>query len=319
MISRPVAAAALALSAALVLTACGSSSSSDSSASPSASSSVTIVKGTAGVTVTGDLGSKPSVKVAATTKDTKELTVSDLVEGTGDPVKAGASVTANYVGIGAISGKEFDSSWSRGKPSQFSLDQVILGWQQGIPGMKVGGRRLLVIPAQLAYGANPPTADIQANETLVFVVDLVPTPTPTPAAKTVGTAGVTVTGDPSKGEPKVTVSPETGKTTTLTYNDIAVGLSTEATTASTVTINYIGVGGLSGKTFDSSFASGQPATLPLAQVIPGFRDGVAGMKVGGRRLIVIPAAQAYGSQPPSGSGIQPNEPLVFVVDLVSVK
>ena len=54
-------------------------------------------------------------------------------------------------------------------------------------------------------------------------------------------------------------------------------------------------------------------------MIPGFRDGVAGMKVGGRRLIIIPAADAYGSQPPSGSGIQANEPLVFVVDLVSVK
>ena len=317
MISRPVAAAALVLSAALALTACGSSSAPDTSAS--ASSSPSIANGTAGVTVTGDLGAKPTVTLGADTKNTTELTVSDRVVGTGEPVKAGGTVTAQYVGIGASSGKEFDSSWSRGKPSQFSLDQVILGWQQGIPGMKVGGRRLLVIPAQLAYGANPPTADIQANETLVFVVDLVPTPTPTPAAKTVGTAGVTVTGDPSKGEPKVTVSPETGKTTTLTYNDIAVGLSTEATTASTVTIIYIGVGGLSGKTFDSSFASGQPATLPLAQVIPGFRDGVAGMKVGGRRLIVIPAADAYGSQPPSGSGIQPNEPLVFVVDLVSVK
>jgi peptidylprolyl isomerase len=319
VISKPVAAAALALSAALVLTACGSSSASDGSSSPSASSSVTIVQGTAGVTVTGDLGKKPTVTLGATTKDTKELTVSDLVEGSGAAVEKGASVTAQYVGIGAISGKEFDSSWSRGKASQFSLEQVILGWQEGIPGMKIGGRRLLVIPASLAYGANPPTSDIQANEALVFVVDLLPTPTPTPAAKVVGTAGVTVTGDPTKGEPKVTVSPETGKTTALTYTDIAVGLATEATTASTVTINYVGVGGISGKVFDSSFTSGQPATIPLATVIPGFRDGVAGMKVGGRRLIIIPAADAYGSQPPSGSGIQANEPLVFVVDLVSVK
>lgn len=316
MISRPVAAAALVLSAALALTACGSSSAPDSSAS--SSSSPSIAKGTAGVTVTGDLGAKPTVTLGADTKNTTELTVSDLVVGTGEPVKAGGTVTAQYVGIGASSGKEFDSSWSRGKAAQFSLDQVIAGWQQGIPGMKIGGRRLLVIPGALAYGANPPSSDIQENEVLVFVVDLEPTPEATVGPRVEGTAGVTVTGDPGK-EPTVKVSPETAAVTQVTYSDITVGTGDEATPSSTVEINYVGVGTKAGTVFDSSYKNGSTAQLVLGQVISGFRDGVSGMKVGGRRLIVIPAAQAYGENPPEGSGIAAGENLVFVVDLVSVK
>ena len=321
MKSRPAAAAVLVLSAALALSACGSSSGSSgssgsSSASPSGSASYVV--GTAGVTVTGDLGKKPTVTLGADTKNTTQLTVKDIVEGTGDPVKAGASVTAQYVGIGANTGKEFDSSWSRGTAAQFSLAQVIQGWQDGIPGMKMGGRRLLVIPGALAYGANPPSGStIQKDEVLVFVVDLVPTPTPTAGPHVTGNAGVTVSGDGTKA-PTITVSKETASTKDLTIQDIAVGTSTEATTASTVTVQYVGVGGITGKTFDSTFTNGQPASFPLAQVISGFRDGVAGMKVGGRRLIVIPADQAYGATPPSGTTIQKNEPLVFVVDLVSV-
>ena len=301
MTSRPIAAAALALTAVLALSACGSAASSGGSSSASGTSA-TYVTGTAGVTVTGALGSKPTVTLGADTKNTTSLTVQDLVEGTGAPVKAGDSVTAQYVGIGANTGKEFDSSWSRGTPAQFSLAQVIQGWQDGIPGMKMGGRRLLVIPGAQAYGANPPSGtSIQKDEVLVFVVDLVPTPVPTVGPHVTGNAGVTVT------------------TSQLTIQDIAVGTSTEANAASTVTVQYLGVGGITGKTFDSSFKSGQPATFPLAQVIAGFRDGVAGMKVGGRRLIVIPGAQGYGANPPAGSGILKNEPLVFVVDLVAVK
>ena len=318
MISRPVAAAALVLSAALALTACGSSSAGDTSSSPSASSTG-YVTGTAGVTVTGDLGKKPTVTLGTDTKATSELTVSDLVVGTGAVVKAGDTVTAQYVGIGAESGKEFDSSWSRGEAAQFSLSQVIQGWQQGIPGMKIGGRRLLVIPGAMAYGDTPPSGStIGKNETLVFVVDLEPTPEATVGPRVTGTAGVTVTGDAGK-EPTIAVTKETGAVSKVTINDITVGSGAEAKANSTVTINYVGAGTATGKVFDSSWTNGAPVPLVLGQVISGFKDGVAGMKVGGRRLIVIPAADAYGDNPPSGSGITKGENLVFVVDLVSVK
>ena len=84
------------------------------------------------------------------------------------------TVTAHYTGWGAATGAQFDASWDRGQPATFPLDGVILGWQQGLIGMKVGGRRVLVIPADLGYGQTPPPGSgIQPGETLIFVVDLV--------------------------------------------------------------------------------------------------------------------------------------------------
>ena len=81
------------------------------------------------------------------------LVKQDLVVGTGAEVQAGDTVTVNYIGVSCSTGKIFDSSYTRGQPATFSLDQVIPGWTQGIPGMKVGGQRLLGIPSDLAYGA----------------------------------------------------------------------------------------------------------------------------------------------------------------------
>jgi peptidylprolyl isomerase len=82
-------------------------------------------------------------------------------------------VTVNYVGVGQQSGQVFDSSWQRGQPATFPLDGVIQGWSEGLVGMQPGGRRLLIIPAELAYGDAGAGADIAPGETLVFVVDLI--------------------------------------------------------------------------------------------------------------------------------------------------
>jgi len=179
--SRLAAAAAVSLSAALVLTACGSDtgnqSGAASSSAPAASSPAPAATGigndASGVTVEGGFGEKPVITIGDQTKDVTQLQVVDLVEGTGDPVAEGARVLADYAGVGASTTKQFDSSFDRGQPTEFGLDEVIAGWTQGIPGMKLGGRRLLIIPADLAYGANPPTPDIEPNEVLVFVVDMV--------------------------------------------------------------------------------------------------------------------------------------------------
>lgn len=104
----------------------------------------------------------------------KELVVNDLEEGAGPAAKAGDQVTVQYVGVGYDSKEEFDSSWSRNEPFTFNLGagEVIPGWDQGIEGMKVGGRRELVIPASLAYGSTGSPPVIGPNETLIFVVDL---------------------------------------------------------------------------------------------------------------------------------------------------
>ena len=114
---------------------------------------------------------KPSL---GATEVVTELVVTDEVDGSGDEVTTGATVTAHYVGVSASTGEQFDASWDRGSPISFPLDGVIQGWSQGLLGMKVGGRRNLVIPAAMAYGNTPPPgAGIAPGETLVFTVDLV--------------------------------------------------------------------------------------------------------------------------------------------------
>ncbi len=114
--------------------------------------------------------SKPDVKIDDGAPPC-ELVIQDIHEGTGAKAKEGATVTVNYVGVSWSTGEEFDSSWG-GEPATFPLGQVIAGWQEGIPGMKEGGRRKLIIPPDLAYGAAG-RPGIAPNETLVFVIDLI--------------------------------------------------------------------------------------------------------------------------------------------------
>jgi len=104
-----------------------------------------------------------------------ELEVTDLTEGEGPEAGAGQTVQVHYVGVAHSTGEEFDASYSRGEPLSFRLGvgQVISGWDQGVQGMKVGGRRRLVIPPHLAYGDRGAGGVIKPGETLIFVVDLV--------------------------------------------------------------------------------------------------------------------------------------------------
>ena len=103
-----------------------------------------------------------------------ELGIEDLAVGDGDEATKGKKVSVHYVGVAFSTGDEFDASWDRGKPFEFKLGkgQVIPGWDRGVEGMKVGGRRKLTIPSAMAYGARGAGGAIKPNEPLVFVVDL---------------------------------------------------------------------------------------------------------------------------------------------------
>ena len=103
-----------------------------------------------------------------------ELGVDDLVIGDGEEAVAGRKVSVHYVGVAFSTGDEFDASWNRGQPLEFKLGkgQVIPGWDAGVQGMKVGGRRKLTIPSAMAYGARGAGGVIKPHEPLVFVVDL---------------------------------------------------------------------------------------------------------------------------------------------------
>jgi len=148
---------------ALGLASCGSSS---SDGAVSADQSTTAAGASA--------GTKPVVKVPSGAKPTKVIT-KDLKVGTGAEAVPGKPVTVQYVGVAWSTGKEFDSSWDRGQPFTFNLGagEVIAGWDEGVAGMKVGGRREIIIPPDKGYGPQGAGADIGPDETLIFVVDLV--------------------------------------------------------------------------------------------------------------------------------------------------
>jgi peptidylprolyl isomerase len=153
-----------ALCAVLMLAVAGCGSSDDSSSESTGASSSD---------VSTNLKVKPQVTVPAGDAP-KKLEEIEVVEGDGAEAKPGDKVTVQYVGVGYDSEEEFDSSWSRNEPFSFGLGagEVIAGWDQGVAGMKVGGRRELIIPASLAYGPAGSPPAIGPNETLIFVIDL---------------------------------------------------------------------------------------------------------------------------------------------------
>lgn len=171
---RSVIGAASLCCAVVLLGACSSDSdSADSSTTTTAKSQST---DTAAGNSTSDASSgflaaaeergKPTLEA---TDPVTELVIVDDVVGTGEAVQPGDTVTVHYVGAAATTGEEFDSSWSRGEPISFGLDQVIAGWGTGLVGMKEGGRRTLIIPADQAYGNGGPAP----GDSLVFTVDLI--------------------------------------------------------------------------------------------------------------------------------------------------
>jgi peptidylprolyl isomerase len=155
--------ALISLCALLVVAGCGSGSDSSTESTESSPTATTESKAKTKPAVTVPKGAPP-----------KQLETKELEEGSGAEAKSGDKVTVQYVGVDFKNGKEFDSSWSRNEPFSFTLGagEVIPGWDQGVEGMKEGGRRELIIPPELAYGEAGAPPAIGPNETLVFVIDL---------------------------------------------------------------------------------------------------------------------------------------------------
>jgi peptidylprolyl isomerase len=172
---------------AVAVSACGSSSaapgvqlapsqgSTTAAAITPASSSATTTSSTSTSTtpLPAALKTKPKV-VPPSGPPPKQLVIKDLIKGTGPAATATSTVNVQYVGVIYKGGKQFDASWNdgSGQPTALPLSGVIKGWQQGIPGMRVGGRRELIIPSNLGYGAAGSPPKIPANAALVFVIDL---------------------------------------------------------------------------------------------------------------------------------------------------
>jgi peptidylprolyl isomerase len=180
-----------------------------------------------------------------------------------------------------------------------------------------GGKRLgihiaLILATAMTFGALP----AQAKTPVVVPTKTAKKATTTPKKGTM-IATVLPSVSTSIGSAPTISAPAGAPPTTLTIKDVVIGKGAAALSSSTVTAHYVLMSWKSGKVLESSWSGGSAPTCPLANVIPGWQQGIPGMKIGGRRLLVIPPQLAYG---PNGAGpIGPNETLIFVVDLQAVK
>ena len=207
-----------------------------------------------------------------------ELEINDLIEGDGKVAAPGDLLTMHYVGVRHSDGGQFDASWDRGDTFSFTLGagRVIQGWDQGIEGMQEGGRRLLSIPADLAYGSEARGADIPANSALVFVVDLKQVLTP----------------------PDVENAPEPVTDLEVTVLEEGDGAIIEAGTI--VELHFRAILQTTGEVITESWASGQPAAFEVAaepsQSIPAWDLGLLGKHVGDTIRMVIPPGLGIDDQ-----------------------
>jgi len=251
--------------------------------------------------------------------------LADQIEGIGELHYEGDPVTVQFVGYDYETHKKFASSWEEGKPFKFTLGkgEVIPGWEEGLLEIENGDRRELVVPASETKGAFP--KGIPSGHAAIFVVEPVPTkpvseqkgnPESEAAQKSGQGSGRTYSG-PKKTKPKVT-APSGPPPKKLEIKDLEKGSGPGAKPGDEVTVQYVGINYKNGKQFDASWDRGEPFTFQLGShtVIEGWEQGLKGMKVGGRRELIIPPQLGYGSQ--SNGAIPANETLVFVIDLEAI-
>ncbi len=280
-----------------VLAACG-----DNPVTSDSSTAGTVAPVATGVPAK-DAIPKPEVKLPAGIPT--ELVITDVTEGTGKAAVSGDTLIVHYVGVRSVDGVEFDNNFDTGEPFSVTVGvaQVIKGWDEGLIGMKQGGRRQLDIPADLAYGDQPPSTEvIQPGDALTFVVDLV---------------GIIPKPDPANA-PDISI-PATPNQPEQTFTDLIVGDGPGIEAGQTVAIQLLAFSAADGKLLDSSWDTGAPLTFVPGggQSLPFLDAAVAGMKVGGRRQVDIPFADAFGAEGNPQIGLPGSTDLIMVIDLIA--
>jgi len=281
------------------LVSCGSSSPSSDTAL--ASTADTAVDDASDTTLAGK-SEEPKValpKVAPT-----KLVITDITDGTGAGAAAGDQLAVHYVGVLSSDGTRFDGNFGS-SPFSFTLgkSQVIKGWDEGLVGMKAGGMRQLDIPADLAYGDSGSGDIIKPGAALSFVVEMV---------------GIIPATNPAD-EPKLTIA-GAAASSTLQSKDLVEGKGKVIAAGDTVALHIVAYRGDTGEKITSTWPEGAPVSLTLEEggSLPGIIKGVPGMKVGGRRQMTIPFADAFGADGNSEMKLPAKTDLVLVVDLIAV-
>jgi peptidylprolyl isomerase len=297
LIRRQVFIAAALFAGGSVLVSCGSDSPSNDTVLATAD---TAVDGASEATEPAK-NEEPKVtlpKVAPT-----KLVITDITEGTGAGAAAGDLIAVHYVGVLSSDGTRFDGNFGS---SPFSLTlgkgQVIKGWDEGLLGMKTGGMRQLDIPADLAYGDSGSGDIIKPGAALSFVVEMV---------------GIIPATDPAD-EPQLTIA-GAAASSTLQSKDLIEGKGEAIAAGDTVAVHSVAYRGDTGEKITSTWPDGAPVSLTLeaSGSLPGIIKGVPGMKVGGRRQLTIPFADAFGPEGNTEMKLPANTDLVLVVDLIA--
>jgi peptidylprolyl isomerase len=282
------------------------------------------------ITVTGEVGESITVEVDDTfSTDTTYRRI--LEEGDGDPIEAGQSVTFQNVAVNGRDGTEFDNSYEAegqtGEPTIIMDDtQVIPGLVRGLLDAPVGSRVLIAVAPEDGFQAQGgvPDVGIEADDTIIFVIDVLESVTPAePLARAEGAAVDPVDGLPTvelddDGKPTITL-PAGDPPTELVSQPLIEGEGPEVEAGQTLTAHYTGIIWPGGEQFDSSWDRGEPSDFQIGvgAVIPGWDEGLVGQTVGTQMLLVIPPAQGYGPQGNEDAGISGTDTLVFVVDILA--
>jgi peptidylprolyl isomerase len=300
----------------LVLALAGVVAAPAASAAPAATSDLTTL------TVTGDVGQKPTVAVTKpiSVTTTKAAT---LVKGTGEKAVKGSTIALDFVFVDGRTGEELQTSYGAA-PQSIALDKkkTRAVFVDQLVGSHVGDRVVIAIAPKEGFtkSAKANGAAVKLSDTVLFVADIHSMHTALQRAD--GAAVAPVDGLPTvklaaNGTPTITV-PKTDAPTSLVVQPLITGTGAVVQSGQTITVQYAGVIWATGKTFDSSWKRGQSASFAIGQgsVIAGWDEGLVGQTIGSQVLLVIPPDKGYGATGSKDGSIKGTDTLVFVVDIL---
>jgi peptidylprolyl isomerase len=277
-----------------------------------------------GITVTGGFGETPAIEFASPF-GVEATARRVLSEGDGEPVEAGDQVLLDYLALNGRDGADFDNSFEGGSATEMPMDpvQVIPGIPRGLVGVPTGSRVLIAVAPDDGFGplGGNPEVGIQAEDTLVFVVDV------QEPREALERAEGTEVEDLPEGLPTVELDddgvptvevPDEDPPTELVAQLLIEGEGAEVEAGQTITVHYRGVLWRNGEDFDQSWERGEPASFGIGTgaVIPAWDEGLVGQKIGSQVLLVVPPADGYGETGNPAGGIEGDDTLVFVVDIL---